>query len=264
MKQGSFSTVRFIVFLVVLVGMTAFPLVAQEPTVSLQTIILERFNGETVREWSFQGRTHEFDLEWRTDASRFASQIDGESFPQTTFVQAWPQALFGSNREGNDLQSFGIWGKFDRQGFNWVDVYPVRTGSDEPFEIPIPGRVRALDMWVWGSNLNYELEAYVRDHRGVVHSINMGSIAFTGWRNMQVRIPATIMQSRRVLPSYAGLHFVKFRIWTTPPERVDNFFVYFNQLKVLTDVFETLFDGNDLADPVHVQELWGQNQTPAQ
>jgi len=45
-----------------------------------------------------------------------------------------------------------------------------------------------------------------------------------------------------------------------PTERVDNFFIYFNQLKVLTDTFETLFDGNDLADPVRVQELWGQAQ----
>jgi hypothetical protein len=30
-------------------------------------------------------------------------------------------------------------------------------------------------------------------------------------------------------------------------------------MKVLTDTFETLFDGDDLADPDKVQELWAQN-----
>jgi hypothetical protein len=42
-------------------------------------------------------------------------------------------------------------------------------------------------------------------------------------------------------------------------ERVDNFYIYFNQFKILTDTFETYFDGNDLADPARVQELWATN-----
>jgi len=123
----------------------------------------------------------------------------------------------------------------------------------------MPGRVSTLDMWVWGSNLNFYLEAYVRDYQGVVHSLNMGDLAFQGWRNLKVRIPNNISQSKRILPRYAGMHFVKFRIWTTPVERVDNFYVYFNQMKVLTDIFESFFDGDELADPDRVHELWAKN-----
>ena len=66
-------------------------------------------------------------------------------------------------------------------------------------------------------------------------------------------------QQKRILPHLASLTFVKFRIWTAPMERVDNFYVYFNQFKILTDTFESYYDGNDLADPSKVQELWATN-----
>ena len=264
MKQGSFKAVRLIVFLFVMLSMTVFSICADEFTTNWESFILESFSGETSRQWDFGGRTYTFDFEWKADASRFASVVDGEPFPQLTFVPAWPQALFGVNREGRDLRSLGIWGKFDRRGYNWIDIYPAKvgTGGDgedpEDFEIPVPGRIQYLDMWVWGSNLNYYLEAYFRDHQGVVHNLYMGSLGFQGWKNMRVRIPSNIRQSKRVLPRYAGLSFVKYRIWTTPMERVDNFYVYFKQMKVLSDTFESLFDGDELADPERVQELWGQ------
>ncbi|MCL2602424.1 MAG: flagellar filament outer layer protein FlaA [Treponema sp.] len=243
-----------------------FSVSANEPPVNLQSVILDRFNGETTHQWTIGGKTLTHEFEWRTVASRFASTIDGQSFPQLGFVPAWPQAVFGVNREGADLRSLGLWGKFDRLGDNWIDIYPTVVGSGAggaaptPFEIPIPGRIRSIDMWVWGANLHYNLEVFVRDYRGIVHAIPMGSLAFDGWQNLQVQIPTNIPQTRRTLPRYAGLQLVKFRVWTTRTERVDNFFIYFNQLQILTDVFEALFDGNDLADPERVQELWGQAQ----
>jgi hypothetical protein len=42
-------------------------------------------------------------------------------------------------------------------------------------------------------------------------------------------------------------------------ERVDNFYVYLDQFKVLTDTFESFYDGDELADPDRVQELWSSN-----
>lgn len=259
MKQGSFKAARLLVSLFVMLSITVFSVSADEITVNLQSIVLDAFDGDSTRQWTVGGRTFTHEFEWRADASRFASVMDGQAFPQLSFVQAWPMALFGANREGRDIRSLGIWGRFDRRGYNWIDIYPV-SSDETPFEIPIPGRIHYMDMWVWGSNLNYNIEAFFRDHRGVVHSVPMGSLAFQGWRNMRIQIPTNIPQSRRTLPLLAGLHFVKFRIWTTPVERVDNFFIYFNQLQILTDVFETMFDGSDLADPTRVQELWGQAQ----
>jgi hypothetical protein len=264
MKQGSFRAVRQLVFMFVILSLVAFSVFGDENTVDFRSIVLDNFNGETTKEWSFGGKTYNYEYEWALDASKFATKNINDSFPRLTYVNAWPMQLWGS-RNNQDIRSFGIWGKFDRRGYNWIDVYPVVPGTagngegPEPFEIPIPGRISYLDMWVWGSNHNYYMEAYFRDYQGVIHGLYMGNLGYQGWKNLRVQIPTSVRQSKRVLPRYAGLHFVKFRIWTTPLEMVDNFYIYFNQMKVLTDTFESLFDGDDLADPQHIQELWAQN-----
>jgi hypothetical protein len=232
---------------------TAF---GDENTVDFEAILLDAFDGNSEHEWTVGSKTYKYDFTWKLDASKFATKSDEDQWPKLTYVSSWPMALFGTNRDGKDLKSLGIWGKFDRRGYNWVDVYPVSGDEDEPFEIPIPGRISYLDMWAWGANLNYYVEAYLRDFEGVIHSVYLGSIAHTGWKNMRVRIPTSIRQSKRVLPRLASLTFVKFRIWTTPLEKVDNFYVYFDQFKVLTDTFESLFDGDELADEDRINEFW--------
>ena len=262
MKQGGFRAVRLTFLLILMLCLTGLPVFASETPVALTSIIMDTFHGETTHSWSFGGRTFTYEYDWALDASRFATRVGGVQFPRITRVPAWPLQVFGVNRQGHDINSLGIWGRFDRRGYNWIDVFPIVPGSGDdgqhpiPFEIPIPGIVRYLDMWVWGSNRNFILEAYVRDHQGIVHVLPMGDMAFVGWRNMRARFPNHIRQVRNTLPRYAGLHFVKFRIWTTPMDRVDDFHVYFNQMKVLTDVFQTFFDGDDLADPARVQEFW--------
>jgi len=265
MKQGSFRAVRLVVFLFLLLFVTGFSAIGDEKTIDYLSVVLENFSGDTTHQWQIAGKTYSYEFEWSVDASKFASVVRDEQFPKLTRVEAWPVALFGVNRNNLDLHSLGLWGKFDRRGYNWIDLYPSVPGSaqngidPEPFEIPMPGRIQSLDMWVWGSNLNYYMEAYFRDYQGVVHAVYLGDLAFQGWKNLRVKIPNSIAQSKRVLPIYAGLSFVKFRIWTTPAERVDNFYIYFNQLKVLTDTFESNFDGDDLADPDNVQQIWARN-----
>lgn len=265
MKHGGIKAV----FLVVLVCMAGFPAIAQEATVDLNSIVLESFNGDTAHEWFDGRRTRNFEFSWELRASRFATtstDADGNetTFPIMTYVDAWPIALHGNNREGREIRSLGINGRFDRQGFNWIDIVPVQEGDDgaTPFEIPIPGRVRSLDVWVWGSNHHFTMDVYLRDHQGMVHIVPLGSLAYTGWRNLRVNIPNSISQTRRTQPAFAQLTFVKFRIWTQPTERVSNFFVYLNQLKILTDTFEDFFDGGDLADPDIVPELWANTNNP--
>jgi len=242
MKHSSLK----IICLVVWACITVFSGYGDEVTNNFESMVLESFDGDS-------------DYTWKVEASKFTTKTSEVSYPMLTYVEAWPMAAFGNNRGENskDLKSLGIRGRFDRQGYNWIDIYPVLADNEEePYEIPIPGRVRSLDMWVWGSNLKYYIEVFLRDYQGVVHTLRLGDIAYTGWRSLRVNIPTSIPQSKRILPAYTGLTFVKFRLWTQPPEKVDNFFVYFKQIRVLTDTFEALFDGNDLADPKHVEQLW--------
>ncbi|MCL2043811.1 MAG: flagellar filament outer layer protein FlaA [Treponema sp.] len=254
MKYDSIKTVC----LVVLACVVVFSVAANERTANFTSIILESFNGDVTHEWHDGRHPRSFDFSWGVDASRFATTTDDVSYPVISSINTWPQALYGINREGRVINSLGIHGRFDRRGHNWIDIYPVQGEGAEaqPFEIPLPGRVQRMDMWIWGSNLDYTLEAYVRDYHGVVHIIPLGSLAYAGWRNLQARIPDSIQQTKRILPSYAPLHFVKFRVWTTPREYVNNFYIYFNQFRILTDTFEQLIDGSELADPDIIPQLW--------
>ena len=256
MKHGSFKALSFAVSLILMAGMATVTAFGDENVTQYESIVLENFSGDTNHEWTIGGRTYSYDYSWKLEASKFATNTGEDSFPKLTYVPSWPMALYGSNRDGRDIKSLGIWGRFDRRGYNWIDLYPVSGENDDPFEIPIPGRVSYFDAWIWGSNLNFYVEIYLRDYQGRVHTINLGNIAYTGWKNLRVSIPNNIPQSKRVLPHLAGLSFVKFRIWTTPLERVDNFYIYFDHFKVLTDTFESLYDGDELADPDNVQGLW--------
>ena len=263
MKHASFKIICLIAWACIMV----FSAYGQEKAISWETRILESFNGDKDAPYV-----------WKTQASRFVSVIrddkgepvqdsDGKAskYPVTSYIAAYPLQVFGyeslRNPDADPIRSLGLRGQFDRRGYNWIDLYPVLADdSDEnPFEIPIPGRVSNMDVWVWGANLKYYIEIYLRDYRGVVYALKLGDISYAGWKNLRLNIPTSITQSKRVLPAYAGLKFVKFRIWTQPVERVDNFYIYFKQLKILTDMFESLFDGNDLADPAYVDKLWSSN-----
>jgi hypothetical protein len=257
MKYGSIKAVCFVVLACVIV----LPAIGDEQTVDLASIILESFNGDTVHEWSDGRHPRRYEFSWALQGSKFATKSKDSNgnevvYPQSAYVKAWPMAVFGFNRD--DLKSFGIRGRFDRQGYNWIDVYPVTGEGDnaQPFETPIPGRLRYFDLWVWSANMDLYIDAMIRDYQGIVHTIHFGTLAFTGWKNMRALIPSTIRQNKRSMPTHAKIQFVKFRIWTQPLERVGDFYIYFKQLKALTDNFDTMFDGDQLADPDIIPELW--------
>lgn len=241
MKQSSFKAICLILMTSIAV-LSAF---GDNLTPFIESRVLESFNND--------GETP---YEWRIEASKFATRSDEGEFPRLTYVPSWPTSFHGQNPQG-ELRSLGIWGRFDRRGHNWIDIYPVSdVDGQEVRGIQIPGRVQALDMWVWGSNHRYDLEAYFRDYRGMVHIVRLGTINHAGWRNLRASIPNNIPQDKIYLPQLSALTFVKFRLWTQPTERVDNFFVYFNQFRILVDTFEMPFDGDVLANPGRVQEFW--------
>lgn len=241
MKQGA----RIIFGLFIVFLLCAAAAVADETTVNLESVVVQTFDNPDTDSWIAVG-------------SKFATQ----GFPQVIYAKTWPVALFGANSEGKDYRSLGVYGKFNRKEYNWIDMIPVKkdaNGNAAPNPLPLPGRVKMIDMWVWGSNYDYYLECYVQDYTGVVHIIPMGDLKFQGWRNLRINIPDSIPQSQPYLPRKEALDLVKFRLWTRPTEKVDGFQIYLDQIKVLTDTFETPFDGDTLADPAVASQIW-QNQ----
>lgn len=256
MKQHIARTLCLALVLLTLSG--GVKLFADENTVNLESVVVQNFDDPANQPWFVIG-----------------SKFSTPGFPMLSYVKAWPTAVYGTAPK-DDIRALGIAMLFDRKEYNWVDIVPgKKTGTAEqptyePVELPLKGRVKMLDMWVWSANYNYYLEAYVRDYKGIVYVIPMGDLNFVGWKNLRISIPDNIPQGQKYLPRREGLTLVKFRLWTRPTEAVKqavrdpaatdfdkSIKVYFDNIKVLTDTFETLFDGDQLSDPNTVRDAWG-------
>jgi hypothetical protein len=195
---------------------------------------------------------------WIVQGSKFATQ----GFPQHKIINGvFPEAVYGRNKENRDLNCLGIHSKFDRKGYNYIEIIPATkdgSGNLVPTSIPIVGRVQRMDLWVWGSNYNYTMDIFLRDYRGIDHVLHLGLLQFIGWRDLSVEVPHSIPQERRYVPQYQGLELTKLVIWTAPDEKVDDSYIYIDQLTILTDTHQMRFDGEALADPDYSNQLWQQ------
>ena len=217
-------------------------LVAQELTLTYATEVVESFDDPDAQTWIVRG-------------SKFAT----EGYPKMTYANTWPQTLFGRNWDGEDLRCLGIQAKFDRKGYNYIELIPVKEDADGNYvndPIKIPGRAKYLDLWVWGSNYDFYLEVHVLDFRGVDHVLPLGSLKYQGWKNLNVTIPSSIPQVDVHLPKYKNVELTKLVVWTRPAERVDDFYIYFDHIKVLTDLFQDRFDGDELIDNHMLDQIW--------
>lgn len=230
MKRGN----HFLLCLILLTSLLLpASLMADEQTENLVSIIIESFDpGSTSTQWVVQG-----------------SKFSTKGYPKMAIVEGWPEGLHGSNWDNEELEVMGINTQFDRQGYNYIEIIPVKKGDDGnlvPNPLPLKGRVKTIDTWVLGTKYNYYMEVHVRDFRGVVHVLNLGSLQYEGWKNLKANIPSYIPQSSTYAPYFEGLSLVKFMIWTTPTEKVGDYIVFIDQIKILTDDFVSRFDGDAL------------------
>jgi hypothetical protein len=243
---------RALVIAVALLALTGSGLLfADDQTVNLESKLIQDFSKPEAQTWYVLG-----------------SKFKTGDFPHMGFIKGGPTAILGGDQTAiQNARSLGVAMLFNRQEYNWVDIVPGT--QDKPIELSLPGRVKMIDMWVWSGNFNYYLEAFVRDYRGVVYTIPMGDLNFVGWKNLRINIPDNVPQAKKYLPRRQSLSLVKFRIWTRPAEivvvpgmeggtDVDKAVkFYFNNIKVLTDTFESLFDGDQLTNPDVYKDVLG-------
>lgn len=251
---------RGIVVSILLVLLLAGAAGADEVTRNWQSIVLEDFD--------------DGDSRWIVRGGKFLAveDEDGDGEPENEYEYpfeyqivegVWPEAMGEPDAETAGV--LGVQAAFTRRGYNFLEFVPVEDEDDEdgnpiPRAITIPGRPMAIDLWAWGSNYSYYLEVQVRDYRGVVHTLKLGDMGYAGWRNLTVDIPNYIPRAVRFVPQRRRMELVKVVLWTRPEESVAGFHFYLDQIKVLTDMFETPFDGEGLADPEFVQDVWGTEQ----
>lgn len=245
---------RGIVVSILLVLLLAAAAGADEVTRNWQSIVLEDFD--------------DGDSRWIVRGGKFLA-VEGEdtdyAFPfEYQIVEGvWPEAM--GEPDADNPGVMGVQASFTRRGYNYLEFIPVEDEDDDegnpiPRGIDIPGRPMAIDVWAWGSNYAYYLELQVRDYRGVVHTLKLGDLGYAGWRNLVTDIPNYIPRAVRFVPQRRRMELVKVVLWTRPEESVAGFHFYLDQIKVLTDMFENPFDGEALANPEFVQDVWGSRQ----
>ncbi len=236
---------------------------ADEKTLKLESIVLDEFDSEGDAAYE-DGSA----VIWKVRGSKFST----EGYPRMVYVpNEWPDDLYGTVPENSEeLGVLGINARFDRMGYNQIEIIPgVGEGDNwaaKPLEIP--GRTKTVDLWVWGSNYKYNMEFYFLDFEGLPYRLDAiqsdnkrhpGSLHFIGWKNLYVDIPSYIRQFVNYKPEYKGLRLSKIVIYTHPSEKVDNYYVYLDHLKVLTDMHESFYDGFELTNPNKIKEIWGED-----
>ncbi len=239
MKQG----IRLFVCVLALLILGSSPLLAQTRRPMINSVVLDDFNDPSSL--------------WMVRGSRFVNDdlLDWE------WVRAWPEALHRTEPEDVTLRSLGIRAGFNRIGYNYLEIIPAQENEDGELvarTIPLPGTAQSIDMWVWGSNRDYYVDIQLRDHRGIVHTLRVGDINYRGWDNIFVDVPTWIPQQVSYVPQRRGLELVKIVLWTRPTERVNEFYVYLDELRVVTNLAEDYWDGEQLGDPEAVEQLWNE------
>ena len=220
------------------IGLPAF---SQPSSRSSETVIMDTFDAANGQEYLYNGESLNWD--WGVNASRFVA----DGFPLWNYYEGIPNSLKQLLKgNGAEHKVFGVRTSFNRKGDNWFEVYPTKDG--EPFEIPFIGDVRTIDFWVWGANYNYSLEVLVRDATGRIHVLQCGYLTFKGWKNIIVNVPGRIQQHSHMRSGPENLTFVGFRVRTDAEEFVDDYVIFFDQMKYTTNSLAYIYDGYELKE----------------
>jgi len=136
----------------------------------------------------------------------------------------------------------GVKASFFRRGNAEIYVQPIRP-------LQVPGITKTISVWVVGRNFNHRLSVIVADYFGNVNVLPMGTMNFTGWKQLTTAVPPTLIQRDYHYNDRMGLQILGFLIEPELTQTYGTYYVYFDGLRVLTDLFaEESRDPDDMVD----------------
>jgi hypothetical protein len=148
-----------------------------------------------------------------------------------------------------DIHVLGTRVDFIRRGYTHFDIYPMRP-------IPVEGITKIVSVWVVGRNFNHDLWLLLEDFLGRPFQLYMGRLNHQGWKRMTVAIPPQaddglhgIVQRNYHYNNHTGLKITGFRVVANPWEAFGSYYIYFDDLRAVTDLFsEDNRDPDDMVD----------------
>jgi hypothetical protein len=191
----------------------------------------------------------EHDGFWRSTMSH------DEGFPTTRLFSGGPASKQPiPDEEGMEIPDKYVLGTrvdFLRRGYNSFTLYPIRP-------IPIEGITKTISLWVVGRNFNHELKILIQDFFGRDYEIFVGKLNFQGWKKLTVAIPPQaedglngVVQRNYHYNNQMGIKVTGFRVDCDPMEAYGSYYIYFDDLRAVTDLF-----AEDNRDPDDMSDAW--------
>lgn len=139
--------------------------------------------------------------------------------------------------DAEDTKVLGVKVEFFRRGVNSFYIKSTRP-------IPIEGVTKTVSVWIAGRNMDHEIYLLVQDYFGNNFELYLGSLGFSGWKKLTVAIPPTpdgehgIIQSSAYNGVKPGLRILGFRIDCNPMLARGQYYVYFDDLRAVTDLYD--------------------------
>jgi hypothetical protein len=157
-----------------------------------------------------------------------------------------------AEEEGLDIPDRYVLGSrvdFLHRGHTSFTLFPQRP-------IPIEGITKTVSVWAVGRNYNHELYLLVQDFFGRPFELYMGKLNFQGWKQLTVAIPPQaedgrngIVQRNYHYNNNLGIKITGLMIKCDPLEAFGSYYVYFDDLRAVTDLFaEDNRDEDDMND----------------
>ncbi len=147
-----------------------------------------------------------------------------------------------ANIKERDKYVVGMKIRFYFRGPKTFALYPVRP-------LPIEGICKTISLWVVGRNYNHVLKILIEDQYGGRAEVTMGKLNFSGWKKLTVAIPPSLRQQDFHFSTQAGIKVLGFIVETDPAESYGSYYIYFDDLRAVTDLFpEESRDIDDMVD----------------
>ena len=136
----------------------------------------------------------------------------------------------------------GVKVEYIARGYNWFTVVPVKP-------VVIEGITQSISVWVAGRNYNHWMKMVLQDFYGKERHVFVDRLRFIGWKELKVSIPETVVQRDFHFVDKIGIKFNGFVIECDPIETFGVYYLYLDELRAVTDVFnEKTRDLDDMVD----------------